>query len=184
MKRSLKNILPIDLDVQIKRIYGNVCCLGIVPAHGERECDLTAGDIIFTYFKYRGQLIPFLEPTVVKEGSVYMLGTVVYTVGDRVPRAPEVETIVGLTFDNRLPVPIDIWYQGNLVAQVYGRGRLDYLGGGGSILYFNNQDFGFHVGDHIEFRISLPGYDSKPLIIVQLTNANCNGLRIGVIAPI
>ena len=90
--------------------------------------------------------------------------------------------IRGITIKNCLPIPLDIYYKGNLIAQVFGYNGLGYKGGGASTIYFDNDRRGLNFMDEITFKYSLPGKEGKCLFSVILDDEMCNEMFVGVVS--
>ena len=96
----------------------------------------------------------------------------------------------GVWIHNKLPIPLDIYYKGRLAAQVFGYNGTDYMGGGASSIYFDNDREGLNFMDEIEFRYSLSGKETNKssygknnyLFKVIIDDYQCNEMFVGVIS--
>lgn len=141
------------------------------------------GDKIYTFYKKDGKYIPFLESyTIIPQAKTIKLGAVTYSSeGGRGGSQTGYYDMKGVWLANRLPIPLDVYYKGNLVVQLYGYNGLDYMGGGASEVYFDNNRQGLHYLDTLEFRYSLPS-DTKKLFSVTIDDVECMKMFIGTVS--
>lgn len=139
-------------------------------------------DKIYTYYRLNnGKMIQFLESyTIWLYSKTIKFGAVTYSFGENYPNS--YYDIEGVWLNNKLPIPLDVYYKENLVAQLYPYNGLEYMGGGASELYFNNNGDGLKYLDRLEFKYSLPGSEGKKLFSVTLDDVKCNRLFIGTVS--
>jgi hypothetical protein len=87
----------------------------------------------------------------------------------------------GVWLCNRLAIPLGVIYQGNLVAELGGYNGTEYMGGGGSTLYFDNSGAGIDYGDEFAFVYSLKER-RIPLFSVTVDDDQCSTMFIGVVS--
>lgn len=88
--------------------------------------------------------------------------------------------IAGVHIINHFPFPVNIYYKGNLAAQVGKYDGLTYQGGSWATVYFNNTGDGFRFGDVVSFW----KYNGPFLYSVQFNDTHIQNIHIGVMAPI
>jgi hypothetical protein len=161
------NVLPSTLSLFLKR-NGSAKLSFLVDIHPQKVIEyppsfFSEGDKLYTYYKKDGTYIPFLETyTMVPQAKTIKLGAVTYSSeGGRGGSQTGYYDMKGIWLANRLPIPLDVYYKGNRVVQLYGYNGLDYMGGGASEVYFDNNRQGLHYLDTLEFHYSLPGDTKK-----------------------
>ena len=132
----------------------------------------------------KDELIPFMQPYTIQSWQKDIrLGAVTYdtTDGHNITQASNWD-MRGIWIRNRLPFPLDVYYKGNLMTQVFSYNGLEYMGGGASTIYFDNDRRGLNFMDEITFRYSLPGEKGKVLFSVVLDDEMCNEMFVGVVS--
>lgn len=184
----LVNILPTNLEIWkqknwddkttfVEKILGRETL--IFPSHSFEE-----GDHLYVYFRTSSNtLIPFLEPYIVK-GFLrdIKIGASVYrsTSGHLQVQASNWD-MRGITLHNKIKVPLDVFYKGNLVAQLSANDGMSILGGSSSSLYFDNGREGLNFMDEISFSYSLPGLYDKEIFSIVLDDIHAQDVHLGVI---
>lgn len=141
-------------------------------------------DKLYTYYYKNKKLIPFMEPyTIVLQSKTIKFGAVTYTseAGRGGSQAGYFD-IEGIWLNNRLPIPLDVYFRGNLVVQLYGYSGIDYMGGGASEVYFDNGRQGINYLDTFEFKYSLPGKEGLTLFTVTIDDVQCQKMFIGTVS--
>ena len=88
----------------------------------------------------------------------------------------------GIWINNKMRFPLDIFHNGILKAQVSAYNGIEYMGGGASTIYFDNNREGVNYGDVFEFRYSLPGREEK-IFSTTIDDEQCMHMYVGVISP-
>lgn len=180
------NALPSTLDVYIKK-YGSNDLNFLVRMKPfnivkfESNVDFNEKDKLYTYHRLNGKLIPFLESyTIFLNSKTIKFGAVTYTFNESYNAG--FFDIQGVWLVNKLPLPIDVFYKGNLVVQLFPRNDLNYLGGGSSQSYFDNNGFGLNYLDKLEFGYSLPPPENKKICSVTLDDVKVSKIFIGTVS--
>lgn len=138
---------------------------------------------IYVFYKHKGKLIPFMQEYTVRNFfKDIKIGGVTYTSdGGAGYLQSTYSDMRGIWLKNRLPIPLDVYYKGNLVAQLGGYNGTEYLGGGASTLWFDNSWRGVNFLDTFEFAYSLPGEEGKKMFSVTIDDEQCMSMFIGVV---
>lgn len=108
------------------------------------------------------------------------IGTAVYDIGGPGENFFNLYAdIAGVHITNHFPFPINIYYQGNLVAWADKYDGLQYLGGSAAVIYFNNNGEGLNFLDILSFHQT----DGPFLYKVKLNDTHIQNIHVGVIAP-
>ena len=110
-----------------------------------------------------------------------LVGTATYDIGG--PRANFrnlYADIAGVNIINHFPFPVNVYYKGNLAAQVGRYDGLTYQGKSWASLYFDNTGDGFKFMDILSFS----KYDGPFLYSVQLNDTHLQNIHLGVMSPI
>lgn len=182
----LKNKLPTQLVLYVEKYLSGdpIFFTELKPSQTIKFPPNTFADRdqLYTYVRVNGRLIPFLQPYMFREirKTIY-LGGVEYSSngGNNQVKALNWD-IRGIWIHNKLPFPLNVYYKGNLVAQINGNIGNTYLGGGGSTLYFDNSREGIDFGDQIEFGYTIPGSTEKK-IIATIDDEQCLEMYIGTV---
>jgi len=184
------NALPSRLTLFIQK-HGeiNLNFLTILEPHQIIKFDPTffsEKDKIYTYYRLNtGKLIPFLESyKIILQSKTVKFGAVTYEHdgGSNSGTNAGFYDIKGIWLANKLPIPLDVYYKGDLVVQLYPYRGLNYLGGAASEVYFDNQRQGLNYLDTLEFKYSLPGASNKFLFNVILDDVKCTKMFIGTVS--
>lgn len=139
-------------------------------------------DQLFVYIKGEdGKLNLFLEPyTMWNIWKYVQIGTAGYrsTDGHLQVQASNWD-LRGIMLHNKIRAPLDVYYKGNLVAQMYAYDGMTYLGGSAASVYFDNDREGLNFGDEISFRYSLPGEKGKFLYKIIIDDTQTQDVHIG-----
>ena len=110
-----------------------------------------------------------------------LVGTAVYDIGGPGQNFHNLYAdIPGIHIINHFPFPVNIYYKGNLAAQVEKYDGLTYQGGSWATVYFNNTGDGFRFMDVISFE----KYNGPFLYSIQLIDTHIQNIHIGVMSPI
>ncbi len=142
------------------------------------------GDTIYAYIKKGNSMIPFMEKYVCREFRKHIrLGAITYSSGDgRNATVASNWDMRGVWIHNKLAVPLNIYYKGNLAAQVFGDMNSDYMGGGGSSIYFDNDREGLNFMDEITFSYAIDGRNQVRYTTAVLNDVQCTSMYVGVIS--
>lgn len=140
-------------------------------------------DVLYVFVRDEsGKLHLFLEPYVMWNiWRMIQIGTVGYrsTDGHLQTQASNWD-MRGVMLHNKTRFPLDVYYKGNLVAQMYAYDGMTYLGGSAASVYFDNDRQGLNFGDELTFRYSLPGEgNSKFLYSITLDDTQAQDIHIG-----
>lgn len=144
-------------------------------------------DQLYTYAQFPGtDLIPFLEPYMFREiHREVLLGAVEYnSLGGHVQEQASHWDVRGIWMKNMMNVPLNVYYKGNLAAQIGAEDGMSYMGGGSSQIYFSNGREGLNYGDVISFTYSLPrsnGGEVK-LFDVTIDDEQTLNVKIGTVS--
>ena len=184
---TLKNMLPVKLELWLEKYQsGDPRPFGILDEFETKvfpPSTFSVRDQLFTYIRVHGKLYPLLEPYMFRDiWKTVRLGAVTYDsgAGHSVVQASN-WNMRGVWIHNRIRVPLDIYYKGNLVAQVSAYNGIEYMGGGASSIYFDNNREGLNFEDEIEFRSSVPGHNKK-LFSVTLDDQQCTQMYVGTVS--
>lgn len=192
-KWKLINMLPTKLELWTKKEFSDkVNFLSKIKPHQTlhfHPSKISGGEELFVYYRHKDKngkenLIPFMEPFTMRNWSKDIrIGAVVYssTDGHGIVQASNWD-MRGIWIRNKMPIPLDIYYKGNLMAQVFGYNGTNYIGGGASTIYFDNDRRGINFMDEIVFKYSLPGKEGKFLFSVVVDDEQCNEMLVGVVS--
>lgn len=187
-KWEIVNLLPTDLHLYYQPSFTEkVNDMGIIKAHGKREFEpwkFRNKDELYVFYEHGDIKIPFLEPHIISEQYKHIeLGAVSYrsSAGHLQVQASNWD-MPGIMIHNMLRVPLDIYYKGNLAAQVSAYNGLSYMAGGASSIYFDNDRQGLDMFDEITFSYSFPGKAGKELFTVTIDDNQCQEMYVGTVS--
>jgi hypothetical protein len=187
-KWILTNILPTKLELWTRKEFDSKTLF--LTLINPRETltfspnKITNNEELYVYYRYEGKLILFTESFTMRTlWKNIKIGAVTHssTSGHGEVQVSNAD-ISGIWIHNRMTFPIDIYYKNNLVAQIFGYTGLEYMGGGASSIYFDNDREGLNIMDQISFRYSLPGSQGKYLFTVTIDDQHCNEMFVGVVS--
>lgn len=180
------NALPSTLVIYIKK-YGSNDSRFLVSMGPRQTIKFESDtfdekDKLYTYYRMdNGKLIPFLESyTIFLNSKTIKFGAVTYDFKKSYNAG--FFDIEGVWLCNKLPIPIDVYYNGNMVVQLFPHSDLSYLGGGSSETYFDNSGYGLNYLDKLEFSYSLPPPENKKLFSITIDDVKCNKIFIGTVS--
>lgn len=182
------NMLPTKLVLWVEKyLSGEPKYFATIEPHAVLEYPpntFSDQDQLYTYINISGKLYPFLQPYTFREiWKTIRLGAATYSSEDGHAIVQSIHWAMrGVWIHNRIAYPLDVYYKGNLVAQVGGYNGIEYMGGGNSSVYFTNSREGLNLGDEIEFKYSLPGTEGKRLFSVILNDNSCVSIYVGVVS--
>jgi hypothetical protein len=182
------NVLPSKLSIFIKRLGDfKLTFLTDIFPHKVLKYnpgDFREGDKIYTFFQKDGKYIPFTEGyKIILQSKTIKIGAVTYLGGGGISGSnPGYFDIEGIWLANRLRIPLNVYYQGNLVVQLYGYDGMDYMGGSASEVYFDNNRQGLNYLDTLEFKYALDGPSGKTLFKVIIDDTKIKKMFIGMIS--
>jgi hypothetical protein len=185
---TLTNMLPTKLELWTKKEFTNkTVFLGIIESRGTLKFDaskFTDKEELYVYYNSNNDLILFTEPFMLRAAwKDVKLGAVTYSsTSGHGGLQSGYSDMRGVWIHNRMIFPIDIYYKNNLVAQVFGYKGEEYMGGGASSIYFDNNRRGLNFMDQLSFRYSLPGPQGKYLFTVTIDDQQCNEMFVGVVS--
>jgi|GEM_PF-4033782 len=187
---TIVNNLPTDLVMYVLRRFSNqVTRLGMIKSHGTVKFPahyLKNNDKLAVFYENGSTKVLMMDKMVLKEWFKNItLGAVEYrsTDGHLQYQASNYD-LAGVTIHNKLKVPINIYHNGNLVAQLYADDGMSYLGGSSSILYYSNSRQGLKFGDQLSFEYATDDIksDSKFLFTVTIDDNQCQSIHVGVVS--
>nr|QBK86226.1 MAG: hypothetical protein LCMAC102_00200 [Marseillevirus LCMAC102] len=183
----IKNMLPTPLVLYWEKyLSGFPQKLCTIKPHEEltfQSNQFADRDQLYTYYEYEGQKIPFLQPYMFRElWKTITLGSVEYSSMDgHLQTQASNWDMKGVWLHNRLAFPIDVYYKGNLAAQMYAYDGMNYLGGSASSVYFDNDREGLDFLDTLEFKYSLPNH-KEDIFSATLDDIQCQSIYIGTVS--
>jgi len=144
---------------------------------------LSEGDTLFVSTKSSSGNIPLMETYTVREFWKHIrIGAITYgSLSGRNEVMASNWDMRGVMIRNRLTVPLNVHYKGRLVAQMYGYSGIEYMGGGGSSLYFDNDREGLNMFDEIYFSYTIDG-KTYPYTKAVLNDVQTREIFVGVIS--
>ena len=183
-KWILNNTLPFTINVYLNKAWSNYHkVFTTLKSHEKKEFNanlLQEKDVLYaTHKNYEGKEVPLMESYEIKGyWKNICFGIVKYTseIGTRyhVSHAD----IGGVWLHNRMQIPLEIHYKGNLVAQICENDGLNYLGGSASSVYFDNSREGLRFMDELTIYSSL---HKKKLYTIKLVDNHMDNIYIGLI---
>ena len=191
---TIINILPIKLHLYREVAWTEeIIDLGIIQGRSKilfSPAQFNDGDKLLVVYEQSNtstssnkEIIPFFEPYTLRPfyKDIY-LGAVEYRSSDGHLQVQASNwDLRGVNLHNKLLVPIDVYYKGNLVVQMYGNDGMTYLGGSAATVYFDNNREGLNFGDALTFKLSLPN-DNTELFTVTIDDIHCQEIYIGTIS--
>lgn len=181
----INNLTPSKLTLIIARnnITFNLCQLTPFENKNFDSQNIKEGDILHTYFLNNNVLVPFIPQYTCREFRKKInIGAVTYATG---PGRYEIQAthadMRGMWIHNRLTVPINIYFKGQLSAQLYGYNGTEYMGGGASTLYFDNNREGLNFMDKIYFSYKTLEKEEQ-YGSVTLNDVQASDIYVGVIS--
>jgi hypothetical protein len=187
---TIQNLLPIPLVLYKKSMAkGQMQRISVIDPRGTLKYPhnfFTDGDVLFTFYSdsMSHTLTPVLQPYLMRNTLRNIrLGTVEYSSTDgHLQTQASNWDMRGVWLHNKIGIPIDIFYKGNLVAQLHAYDGQNYLGGSRSSIYFDNDREGLDFMDSIEFRLSTPRFDFAKMFSINLTDIECQVIFIGTVS--
>jgi hypothetical protein len=192
---KFKNNLPMDVYVFIQKINTDYVVFGAkVDARKEvsfRHTALNPGDIVHTYWYYKDG-VPPAKPSSDYDGLLRImpqytltgfaktitLGGAEYTtlMGNGEFKSSS-KDISGITIYNRMFIPIQMYYNGEMVGMMKMNDGMSVLGGTQSGFLFRGSMWnGINLGDKFTFK-----YVDKELFTVTISDRNCLEMFVGVV---
>lgn len=154
------NRLPTRFHLFVQDQSGNRRELGVIEPRSELKfppTHLRETEFLITYVLFRDTLYPFLDTLLLKDfRRKIVLGDAGFTEGEGrgIVNASNWD-MRGVWIHNHTAAPLDVWYKGNLVAQIHPSGDdMGYLGGSANQVYFDNSRQGLNRGDILSFKYS------------------------------
>ena len=186
-------MLPVPFDLYKEDIMGKVVQIRSIGANQRIRFAPSMfhdGDSLITVIQ-AGALpgidkLPFLEPITLNSSiKSIRLGAVTYDNANSSGQYLDHSThwdMPGVWIVNKMRVPINIFYKGNLVAQLYADDGMNYLGGSASSLWFSNDREGLDFGDELKFSFAIPGWERKYLFTVPIDDNFAQTIYVGSVA--
>ena len=192
---KFKNNLPFDVYLFLqKKGLQYVEFAAKVPGQGEvafKSHLMKPGDIIHTYWYYKDGVAPSTPPpdyegflrimpiyTLVGFAKTVTLGGAEYNtlMGNGEFKSSSMD-ISGITIYNRMFIPIDMYYKGQLVGTMKMNDGMSTLGGTQSGFLFRGALWnGINLGDKFTFK-----HLGKELFSVSISDKNCLEMFVGVV---
>ncbi len=145
---------------------------------------INEGDNLYVFVMKEGKLTPFMDSYICREFRKHIrIGAITYSSdgGRNEVRASNWD-MRGVWIHNKLAVPLNIHYKGRLAAQIYGNTGIDYMGGGGSSIYFDNDREGLDFMDEITFSYAIDGKNDTKYTTAILNDVQCVSMFVGVVS--
>lgn len=180
----IKNNFPTELFLYIEdsetertKLLSKITPRGTLLFSPER---IRNGSKLYTMYLPPNQkeLQVFIPPFTVQDYQKHItLGAIVYKTGSKSVDNINAD-INGIHMYNMTAMPLNVYYKGNLAAQLYPNDNMGYLGGGISSLYFTNDRQGLNFGDEITFTYATK--DKQHFFTAVLDDEYCEKMYIGV----
>lgn len=182
----LRNLLPVDIRIYVRNANtNNTHVLTDIPARGTHYVEpheIRGGDELYTVYMDGAKPIPIMDKFTVHDFHKYIVfGAIAYAPAHEIHTKCVNSDLNGVWIHNKFHFPIDVYYKGNLAAQIRGNNGLGYMGGGASDLFFDNDRQGLNFGDILTFKASLPGKLGREISSIQITDNRMAEMYVGIV---
>lgn len=182
----IRNNFPTELFLYLEDpITGKTALLSKISPRGTISFPperIRNGSKLYTMYLpiLQKELQVFIPPFTVRDYQKHIvLGSIVYKTGSKSIDNINAD-INGIHMYNMTAMPLNVYYKGNLAAQLYPNDDKGYLGGGISSLYFTNDRQGLNFGDEITFTYATR--EKQQLFTAVLDDEYCEKMYIGVVS--
>jgi len=176
------NMLSINVEIMLSRMNEKPEYLLSLKPNEKKELNILQDEdqLIVCYRTKNNNLVPFLLPYVVRSfWKKIVVGAVEYSSdGGKAEVQASFWDMRGVWIHNMTFAPLNIYYKNNLVAQVYAYNGTGYMGGGASMVYFDNDREGLNLGDELSFSFSVNGMETKRMVVI-LDDTECLSIYVG-----
>lgn len=178
------NLLPIPLTLYITytnkvELVGQVSAKSkMVATHTQQKILIQGGQEIHATYKRGDAVYEILRPiTLLYDDRIIKLGDVVSDTKDTTMTIRSHADISGLRIHNRIAIPLNITFQGNIVGSVDKDDGTNYQSGSTNSVFLNNNGRGFKMGDILSFSFR----DGTKYCEVALNDNYMTDVYVGVI---